>query len=276
MDQQDDIRVVADDDDLDQLIVELGDDDTHVRLGAASILSELGEIALPRLIDALSSDNRYRRGESAAVISSAAEDHGFVDQRAVEPLQALLADESSDVIRAAAHALRWLGHWPAIPAALSESAYTANVYASHHQFYLGDSGFDATTKDLPFLSDDRARRLSSGLDHDIIHVFTSRYGTVPLAIERRDQAPTDDLNDWDHVEDISLSVTSNGVKLVELFQEDGPRDPDYAVPAGAYRVRVYMGNLDGGVYSGEDDYYHIVLWPAPLDEPRVLRAYQGG
>ncbi len=273
MDQQDDVLAAADDD-IDQLIVELGDDDAQVRLGAASILSELGEVALPRLIAALSSDNRHRRGESAAVIGSAAEDHGFVDQRAVEPLKALLADESLDVIRAAAHALRWLGHWPAIPAALPEGTYISSVYASHHQFYLGDSGFDAPAKGLPFLEKDRTRRLSGGPDHDIIHIFTSRYGTVPIAIERRDQAPADDLDDWDHVEDISLSVTSNGVKLIELFHDDGSRDPDYAVPPGAYRVRVYMGNLDGGVYSGADDYYRIVLWPAPLDEPRVLRAYQ--
>ncbi len=67
MDQQDDVLAAADDD-IDQLIVELGGDDAQVRLGAASILSELGEVALPRLINALSSDNRHRRGESAAVI----------------------------------------------------------------------------------------------------------------------------------------------------------------------------------------------------------------
>jgi hypothetical protein len=49
------------------------------------------------------------------------------------------------------------------------------------------------------------------------------------------------------------------------------------LPAGTYRVRVHASGFDTLSPDGldGDDHYHLTLWPAAPEPPRVIKRYPG-
>ena len=78
---------------------------------------------------------------------------------------------------------------------------------------------------------------------------------------------------WDHVVECALDATSGRLRLSDP-DSLGMGVPQFQVPPGTYRVRIYYANLDsvwgGGDLDG-DDRYRIVLWPGTFIAPQVLK-----
>ncbi len=250
------------------------DDDPDVRGSAAAGLLALGHAGTQRISDMLSDKDADVRGNTILALWEAASSNRISGDSMVERLHdILLNDPSMGVRRIAADVLRMLGHWSLTSADVRNDAYVSHVYASHHQFLIGDSLFDGNTGD-DFWGIEPERRLAVN-PPGLIGINTKSYDMVSYVAEVYVAAPTNDVDDWDHVEEASLEVLSGGVTIAGLFiYRPGKSAPQVLMQPGTYRVRVYCGNLDNGVYKDDDDYYRIVLWPAPFAEPRVLRAYQ--
>jgi len=102
---------------------------------------------------------------------------------------------------------------------------------------------------------------------------------VPVVVEIADQAPDDDVAQWDQVNECSIDVPSGRLVVVgctDYFPDAARID----LPPGSYRARIYYGSL--GVLNPNglegDDHYRVVLWNAPPSSVRVLkeRAKQAG
>lgn len=94
--------------------------------------------------------------------------------------------------------------------------------------------------------------------------FARCEGFVPVLIELHDKEPAqEDINDYNGVLEASL-VVSTGKILVE--NSDG--ETEINVPNGAYRVRIYYGGEETGVYDkyAFADHVRIVLYPQKTAE----------
>jgi hypothetical protein len=110
-------------------------------------------------------------------------------------------------------------------------------------------------------------------------IGTARRTDVPVTITTQDQPPTQDLDGWDHVTEATIT-TSGGLRIVGGSSDAPSSAPQLAVPAGSYRVRVHANGLDSlspdslspdGLDG--DDRYHLILWPAAPELPRVIKRY---
>jgi hypothetical protein len=166
-----------------------------------------------------------------------------------------------------------------------QQRHSFELFADYHQIYLEDSQashsiidkgdhIDALHAWVARLLDAPAFTRHLGVMPGVLCLLTARDMTVTLEILIQRQAPGDDLADWDHVVEGSLAVPS-GVLVVHGCTDYLPDAPHLALAAGLYRARVYCGGLDtlspDGLEGG--DHYCVVLWPAPEQEPTLLRAY---
>ncbi|WP_192909519.1 hypothetical protein [Gandjariella thermophila] len=109
----------------------------------------------------------------------------------------------------------------------------------------------------------------------VVCIGTARRMDVPVTIGIQDRPPTEDFERWDQVTEASIT-TRGGLRIVG--GSDTPAGaPELAVPAGRYRVRVHTGGFDTLSPDGLDgeDRYHLVLWPAVHEPPRVIKRYPG-
>ena len=107
--------------------------------------------------------------------------------------------------------------------------------------------------------------------YQMMTIGTARNMTVPVTIEIRDEAPSDDFDEWDHVNECSLEVPSGCIRIYGC--RDPYKAPQIAVTPGWYRVRIYYGNLDSLSWNGldGDDHYTIVLWQVAYAPPQILK-----
>lgn len=144
-----------------------------------------------------------------------------------------------------------------------------DVFADYHQFYLWDHGAnpDAPTD---YTDLDCTRRIKAA--PFIVVVLPERDMTIPVEIEITGGAPALSLDQWDHVAEASLDIPSG---RLEIHECTGGSVDVLSTPPDVYRVRVYFGGL-GSISDDEldgDDYCKIVLWPAPVDDVKVLKQY---
>jgi hypothetical protein len=144
-----------------------------------------------------------------------------------------------------------------------ERVVDTEVYASHFQFYLVDPGVEG--RGFDWGGADLERRL--GVGESMIAVGTVAYEFVPVRLEVwPGEPPLDDA--WDHVVEAPFAAATGRVALENV---DGPAEHSgVEVEAGPYRVRAAAAGLDDATEEGGDRYL-LQLWPAAVEEPRVLR-----
>ena len=294
---------------LDALIAALvelfADPDTSVAGTAGLTLGRAGQAAVPAVAQTLSHPTpmaRYlalgtlrhldrQRGRDAALRALDDPDEevrwcaaslvgDLRDKRAVERLRELQVEPSERVRAAAEASLRELGVLPKRAAPRERPGrHVLRLYADYHQFYVGDATFEADTDSATFWSSEAHGRRLAVSPPCLISVGTVRYDYVPVVLDI-DEAPPEELGDWDHIVEASLFVPSGRIAVdgclsytpePAVFPGGPPASQQIEVAPGMYRVRVNYGGLD----TLDDDHYHLVLWPVADPEyssPIVLRA----
>jgi hypothetical protein len=251
------------------------DSDWRARYWAIDALSRRREARLTEPIGSALADPVSMVRRAAALALSIID-----DPKVVPSLFQARADKDHEVRRIAYFALRKAGVLPpARKPCPKEAMYSFSLYAEYSQFYLGDSRFDGDTAAEDFWSKESFGRRLAICPPSLLGIATNRYDYVRVTLEVSKGPPDrgEDLRVWDHVVEASLEVPSGRVAIdgclsyqpesSPLRRADDTVSPHVSVWPGSYRVRIYSGGLG----TDEEERYRIVMWPAPLDEPVVLR-----
>ncbi|WP_029631410.1 hypothetical protein [Zavarzinella formosa] len=142
-----------------------------------------------------------------------------------------------------------------------------DVFADYHQFYLWDRGM---TNQAPedYTDEDVRRRIKTG--PHVVVIQPERNTTVPVEVEVHDADPGFDSTAWDHVAEASLHLPTGRLQVHECI---GGPVAEFAVEPGWYRVRSLADGFATITDQDAGDRYHVVLWPAPPDEVRVVKQW---
>lgn len=148
-------------------------------------------------------------------------------------------------------------------------SYAFELFADYFQFYLQDENAEG---DLGGSWTDEAVERLLALAPGTIGVGTVRNMEVPVVVEVGEQAPHDDLDEWDQVNECDLEVPSGRI-VIAGCTDYFPTAARIEVPAGSYRARVYYGNLDRLSENGlgGEDRYKVALWPAAPGPMKVVK-----
>lgn len=153
------------------------------------------------------------------------------------------------------------------------ATYRYEIFADYHQFYLEDE------QAMPSLLNPEATRPEwtektvanlLAVSPGCVAIGTARAMTVPVTVEIHDAVPKEAFDDWDHITEASLDITSGRVSI-------GFHEPEcFDLPSGIHRLRVYYGGLDSLDEMGleGDDHYRIVIWQGKAIAPRVLKRWK--
>ena len=146
------------------------------------------------------------------------------------------------------------------------------IFADYHQFYLMDADKNPYAPE-DWTNEDVWRRVKA--EKYIIVIRPERNMTVPVDLEIADSEPQEDFENWHHVAEASLDLSS-GKLGIEKCTGNEPVD-EIILPPNTYRVRAYYGDLDKLSFDGleGDDHYKIVLWQAPFEDVKVLKQFEG-
>ena len=139
----------------------------------------------------------------------------------------------------------------------------AEVYASHHQFYVVDS--EANRLDFDWGGAELERHLAAG--PSVVAVGTIAYEIVSVRLETWAGEPPLDEG-CDHVVEASIQLPSGRLAIENV---DGPVGVELELEPGTYRLRSSATGLDGATEMAGGDAYVIQLWQAPAAEPCVIR-----
>jgi len=147
-------------------------------------------------------------------------------------------------------------------------------YAGYTQFGLSSSPKATETDPRDFWSDEAFRdRLAAA--PFALSVGTNTYGEVPVDIEVLDAPSQLSFDDWDHIVEASIDISS-GILEVSGCPDPEP-DATIQVLPGIYEVRVYFRGLSGGRDDGGDymgDSYLIHLWQGRAISKKVLKRFE--
>jgi len=144
-----------------------------------------------------------------------------------------------------------------------------SVVVDHHQFYLHDAAPDLV---LAFTFNDMDAGLEA-LPAGLMINTRRAAGAVPLVVSLAASRPAADFDDWLHVVEASLTISSGGLTVSSPWNEPAPPLP---LPNGSYGVIVYYGDIDTAEYDYDNgaDHYWMVLWPADPQPTHVLKRYE--
>ncbi len=148
-----------------------------------------------------------------------------------------------------------------------------SLFADYFQFYLQD---EAARGDLSqsWTADATERLLA--VAPGTVGVGAVRNMHVPVLVEVHEVEPPLELEQWDHITECSLEV-STGRIVVAGCTDYFPDAARVVVPPGVYRARVSYGGLytlsKDGMHG--DDRYRVQLWLGASVEPRVLKRKAG-
>ncbi len=153
----------------------------------------------------------------------------------------------------------------------SNKTFAYTVYAGYRQFYLQDDLATGSTAGNDFWTAEACTNMLA-INPGIIGVGTGSYAPVPVEIILTHTAPDDPFIEWDQVVEASLQI--HGTELQVCPCPDPVVEGHIPITPGTYRVRIYYGNLESSRETEEgDDYYRIIVWPAPWDSVRVLKSW---
>jgi hypothetical protein len=152
---------------------------------------------------------------------------------------------------------------------------TVIVQVAFHQYYLRDQGVVAEIPDEVFTGGNGLISAPPGIA--VVHAGTHT-GPVRLTVQARpDPPPHTDLEQWEEVVEISISIQAGQV----LVEEWGGRDRDdlgnlVAAGPGSYRRRMHARGRDQAhanvVAPGSPIEEHLLItWPAPAAGETVLK-----
>ena len=133
------------------------------------------------------------------------------------------------------------------------------LFADYFQFYIQD---EAAKGDLSQSWDSDATARMLAIAPGTVGVGTVRNMDVPVTLEIHEQEPAPDFDEWDHVVECGMTVSSGRVVIAgctDYFPDAARID----LANGDYRVRASFGALDRvseDRLEGEDC-YRIQLWP---------------
>jgi hypothetical protein len=144
-----------------------------------------------------------------------------------------------------------------------------SVFADYFQFYLWDEGVSPEAP-TDWTDIDVNRRLKAA--PNVVVVSPVRNMRVPVEVEIHAAEPAYDALGWDHIAECSLELPSGRLQVHECT---GGPVASFRVQPGTYRVRAFYGALSKLSDDGLDgeDHYRIVLWPAPMVDLKVLKAW---
>lgn len=152
---------------------------------------------------------------------------------------------------------------------LNGNPHRIALFAGHNSFEVRDSHAGYDLAGIDDTADDLQRDRISSRD-GVVSIGTARRRRVPVMVEIRAHAPSDDVEDWDHVAETSVDVDSGRI-LVLGGSESQSGAARFELPAGTYRVRVYSEGFD----SADEDAYRVVLWPGRARATTVLKRFTG-
>lgn len=144
------------------------------------------------------------------------------------------------------------------------------IFADYFQFYLMDAvEYPYAPED--FTNEDLRRKIMAR--KHIVVIFPVRNMTIPVEVEVFDVAPEVNLDEWQHVAEASLELSSGKLLIEEL---GGKSVDTISLSPSAYRIRVFYGDLDKLSFNGleGEDHYKIVMWPAQYEKIKVLKQYE--
>ncbi len=106
-----------------------------------------------------------------------------------------------------------------------------------------------------------------------VTVFTASHWTVTqVTVGLHGERPTLALDDWDHVVEAGLNLTSGEMRLYGP-EDTGVNEAAITLPQGAYSLLVSGCGFDTINEFGDEgaDTYELRLWPGPLLQRRVLK-----
>ena len=149
------------------------------------------------------------------------------------------------------------------------AVHTFTLFADYFQIYLQDEGAPGIDGDS--WSRDATERMLAVAPRALA-VGTVRNVCVPVSVEILASEPPDDLKEWDHVTECSLTTTS-GKLVVAGCTDYLPDAARIEIAPGTYRARISGGGFNSVVkrWEGGADKYRVRLWPGSEVEPRVLK-----
>ncbi|MET9952410.1 hypothetical protein ABZ135_12800 [Streptomyces sp. NPDC006339] len=117
-----------------------------------------------------------------------------------------------------------------------------------------------------------------GVTEDALAIGTAVNVTVAVSVDVLAEQPVDDSDDFDHVVEASLNLTSG--RLVVLGCTDYfPDAAQFEMPVGWTRIRASRRNLAAAVRSESDrtpeaiEQVRLQAWPAPYSEPHITKRW---
>jgi hypothetical protein len=148
-------------------------------------------------------------------------------------------------------------------------AFKIKLSADYHQFHLHNGENISASLGSAWTKEAFLRMLA--VTKTTVAVGTATALQVPVEIVILNTAPDESLDLWDHVTEASLDI-STGTLVVAGCVDQLSDALHIPIPAGAYRVRVFIGGLSTveNEFEGQD-YYKVALWPAPMGPVTVLK-----
>jgi len=144
------------------------------------------------------------------------------------------------------------------------------IFADYYQFYLSDEVATFRLENIWHDPQSVLDMIDAGPGE--VAVGTVRNFTVPVTVRIFDSDPEYNPDQWDHITEASLEITSDRLVVMGCTDYE-PYAKRIAVEPGLYRVRVHYADLDSVAQNGldGDDYIEVVLWQDEPVEPRVLK-----
>ncbi|RYE51609.1 MAG: hypothetical protein EOP21_00955 [Hyphomicrobiales bacterium] len=151
------------------------------------------------------------------------------------------------------------------------ASHTFDLFADYFQFYLQDE--EASGIDGDSWNDEATERMLA-VAPGALAIGTVRNVDVPISVEILESEPPNDLENWDHVTECSLVITS-GKLVIAGCTDYFPDAARIDVAPGTYRARISGGGFDSVAKHWDDgeDMYRVQLWPGTRIEIRVLKLH---